>query len=193
MSVSRATHPPTVPTRVGQEEVIIRTERLALRPLTESDLPELRAILQDEETMTAYEGAFSETEVQAWLAKARESYREAGFGLWAVVLAEGHRMIGQCGITLQEIEGECVHEVGYLFNPQFWGQGYAREAAQGCVDYAFNKLDVTRVYAQIRDSNLSSMNVAIRLGMTARTRFIKRYRGVDMPHICFAVDRADRG
>ncbi|MEJ1087671.1 hypothetical protein WDU99_05010 [Microbacterium sp. Mu-80] len=47
-----------------------------------------------------------------------------------------------------------------------------------------------RVYAQIRDTNIASMNVAIRLGMTVRGgRFIKHYRGVEMPHLAFAVDR----
>jgi RimJ/RimL family protein N-acetyltransferase len=45
------------------------------------------------------------------------------------------------------------------------------------------------VWAQIRDTNLASMNVAIRLGMTVRGRFVKHYRGVEMPHLAFAVDR----
>ena len=45
------------------------------------------------------------------------------------------------------------------------------------------------VDAQIRDTNIASMNVAIRLGMTLRGRFIKHYRGVEMPHLAFAVDR----
>jgi len=45
------------------------------------------------------------------------------------------------------------------------------------------------VFAIVRDTNIASMNVAIRTGMTIRTRFIKHYRGVDMPHYAFSVRR----
>ncbi len=165
------------------------TERLRLRELTAEDLPALRAILQDPETMTAYEGPFDDAEVDAWLARMRDRYAEDGFGLWAVLLRESGEMIGQCGLTRQWISGEQVIEVGYLFRREHWHRGYATEAAAACRDYAFDVLGADRVYAQVRDINLPSMNVAIRLGMTVRTRFVKHYRGVDMPHLAFAVDR----
>lgn len=170
----------------------LTTERLALRDLTEGDLPALRAILQDPETMTAYEGPFDDVEVAAWLRRMQERYRDDGFGLWAVELRETGEVIGQCGITFQEIDGDRVREVGYLFNRAYWHRGYATEAATACRDFAFAELGAERVYAQVRDTNLASMNVAIRLGMTVRSRFVKHYRGVDMPHLAFAVDRATR-
>lgn len=171
--------------------VILSTARLDLRELTASDLPALRAILQDPETMAAYEGAFDEEMVQAWLARMQQRYRDDGFGMWAVILRETGEMIGQCGLTMQHILGEDVVEVGYLFNRAHWHQGYAIEAAAACRDHAFEALGVERVYAQIRDTNLASMNVAIRLGMTVRGRFVKHYRGVDMPHLAFAIHRDD--
>ena len=117
--------------------------------------------------------------------------RDHGFGMWAVVLRETGEMIGQCGLTMQHILEEDVVEVGYLFQRAHWHRGYAIEAAAACRDHAFDVLGVDRVYAQIRDTNLASMNVAIRLGMTVRGRFVKHYRGVDMPHLAFAVDRPD--
>ena len=87
------------------------------------------------------------------------------------------------------ILGEDVIEVGYLFDRAHWHRGYATEAATGCRDHAFAALGADRVWAQVRDTNIASMNVAIRLGMTVRGRFIKHYRGVDMPHLAFAIDR----
>lgn len=169
----------------------LETPRLALREMTESDLPALRAILQDAETMTAYEGAFDEQMVQDWFARQRARYRDdEGFGLRAVVLRETGELVGQCGLTWQHILDEDVVEVGYLFNRAHWHRGYATEAAAACLDYAFDALAVDRVWAQVRDTNLASMNVAIRLGMTVRGRFVKHYRGVEMPHLAFAVDRA---
>ncbi|WP_374222179.1 GNAT family N-acetyltransferase [Microbacterium esteraromaticum] len=177
----------------GQDgAMILSTPRLALRELTADDLPALRAILQDADTMRAYEGAFDEPMVQAWLARMHDRYREDGFGLWAVELRETGEMIGQCGLTMQHILDQDVIEVGYLFQRAFWHRGYAVEAAAACRDHAFDVLGAERVYAQIRDTNIASMNVAIRLGMTVRGRFIKHYRGVEMPHLAFAVDHDER-
>ncbi len=173
----------------ADEAMVLRTPRLDLRELTEDDLPALRSILQDDETMTAYEGAFDEQMVQDWLARMRRRYRDDGFGLWAVILQATGEMIGQCGLTRQHILDDDVIEVGYLFNRDHWHHGYASESAAACRDHAFASLGAERVYAQVRDTNISSMNVAIRLGMTVRGRFVKHYRGVRMPHLAFAVDR----
>lgn len=157
--------------------------------MTADDLPQLRAILQDAETMTAYEGPFDDAMVAGWLANNLDRYERDGAGLWAVELRGTARMIGQCGLTRQHILGDDVVEVGYLFNRAHWHHGYATEAARTCCDHAFGTLGVSRVYAQVRDTNIASMNVAIRCGMTVRGRFVKHYRGVDMPHLAFAVDR----
>ncbi len=167
----------------------IDTPRLRLREMTEHDLPALRKILQDEQTMTAYEGAFDEAMTLDWLHRMFERYRIDGFGLWAVESRATTQMIGQCGLTRQRILDESVIEVGYLFNRAHWHQGYATEAARACMNYGFDELGADRVWAQVRDTNVSSMNVAIRLGMTVRGRFEKHYRGVTMPHLAFARDR----
>ncbi|MEZ5086993.1 MAG: GNAT family N-acetyltransferase [Tessaracoccus sp.] len=79
--------------------------------------------------------------------------------------------------------------MGYLFNRAHWHHGYAIEAARACRDWAFRELDTNRVHSIIRDTNVASMNVAIRNGMTVCRRFVKHYRGVDMPHFDFAIDR----
>lgn len=60
------------------------------------------------------------------------------------------------------------------------------------MDWAFGHDGVESVHAKVRDTNLRSMNVAIRLGMTVRRRFEVVYRGVRMPHLDFAVSRAER-
>lgn len=167
----------------------LETPRLLLREMTASDLPALRSILQDDLTMTAYEGAFDEAMTQEWLQRMLARYREDGSGLWAVESLATGEVIGQCGLTTQHILGADVVEVGYLFNRAHWGRGFATEAARASRDYAFERLGAERVWAQVRDTNIASMNVAIRLGMTVRGRFEKHYRGVTMPHLAFAVDR----
>ena len=167
--------------------MILETERLFLRELQQSDYSALAAILQDEETMIAYEGAFSNDDVQNWLDRQRKRYQDHGYGLWAVILKETGQMIGQCGLSLQDANGKEVLEIGYLFNRAFWHKGYAIEAAMACKKYAFTKLYANEVFSIIRDTNKASQNVALRNGMTIVEHFVKHYRGVDMPHLLFSV------
>ena len=170
--------------------MILETERLLLREMTQDDLPALQGILQDEETMYAYNGAFDEAETQAWLDRQLSRYAQYGFGLWAVVLKESGGMIGQCGLTMQPWRGDEVLEVGYLFNRAFWHHGYATEAARGCMEYAFDLLGAREVCSIIRETNLPSRRVAERNGMTLRDTWVKHYRGVDMPHVRYCAVRA---
>jgi len=170
-------------------KAILETARLRLREMTDDDLPALRRILHDPQVMVAYEGAFSDEESLAWLRRMQERYREDGFALWAVVLGDSGEMIGQCGISRQRIDDDVVTEVGYLFQRAYWHRGYALEAAAACRDWAFATQPIDELYAKVRSTNTASMNVAIRLGMTVRRTFTTHYRGVDMPHLAFAVSR----
>ena len=169
--------------------MILETKRLSLREMTQDDLPALQGILQDEETMYAYNGAFDEAETQAWLDRQLSRYAQYGFGLWAVVLKESGGMIGQCGLTMQPWRGDEVLEVGYLFNRAFWHHGYATEAARGCMEYAFDRLGAREVCSIIRETNLPSRRVAERNGMTVRDSWVKHYRGIDMPHVRYCAAR----
>lgn len=170
--------------------MILETERLYLRKMNQSDYEALSKMLQDEETMYAYEGAFSDEETQEWLDRQIGRYREYGFGLWAVVLKETDEMIGQCGLTMQQWNGRQVLEIGYLLQRAYWHNGYATEAAKACKEYAFTKLDADEVCSIIRDTNTASQNVALRNGMTVVDKWVKHYRGVDMPHCLYSVMRA---
>ncbi len=168
--------------------MILETERLYLRQLTESDFGSLCKILRDEETMYAYNGAFSVSEVQNWLDKQLARYEEYGFGLWAAVLKETDGVIGQCGLTMQDWNGREVLEVGYLFQKEYWHKGYAAEAAKACKEYAFSRLGADEVCSIVRDTNTASQNVALRNGMTKQDEImVKHYRGVDMPHYLYSV------
>lgn len=171
------------------KEKVIETERLILREMNENDYSSLCKILQDEEVMYAYEGAFSDEETRNWLNKQIANYREYGHGLWAVVLKENNCMIGQCGLTWQNFNDKKVLEIGYLFQKEYWHKGYATEASIGCKEYGFNKLKADELFSIIRDINIASQNVAKRNGMVLTEKYTKHYRGIDMPHYLFSVKR----
>jgi ribosomal-protein-alanine N-acetyltransferase len=165
--------------------MILETERLFLREINKLDYDSLCRILQDKEVMYAYEHAFSDQECSAWLENQLARYSQYGFGLWAVILKETNEMIGQCGLTVQDFNGRDVLEIGYLFQKNFWHNGYATESAVGCKKYAFEELNINEVFSIIRDTNISSQNVAKRNGMEVVGKFTKHYYGIDMPHLVF--------
>lgn len=167
--------------------MILETERLYLREMNQCDLKSLCKILQDEETMTAYEGAFSDSEAQEWLDRQIFRYEKWGFGLWAVILKQTNEMIGQCGLTMQPWKDKVVLEIGYLFARLYWHKGYAIEAAAACKKYAFEELKADEVCSIIRDTNTASQNVAIKNGMVIVDTWTKHYRGVDMPHFRYVA------
>lgn len=169
--------------------MILETERLYLREMNQTDFNSLCKILQDEDTMYAYEGAFSDNEVQEWLDRQIARYQKWNFGLWAVILKEIDEMIGQCGLTMQPWKETEVLEIGYLFNRLYWHKGYATEAAKACKKYAFETLKADEICSIIRNTNIASQNVAIRNGMKRKDTWTKYYRGVDMPHYRYVIQR----
>ena len=170
-------------------DIILTTERLILRKLVPEDYNEACRLLQDEQTMYAYEGAFSNDEVHQWLDKQFERYIIDGFGLWGIVKKDSGELIGQCGVTLQQWDERTVPEVGYLLRRDFWHMGFATEAARACTEYAFEVLGFTEIFSIIRDTNQASQHVAQRNGMSPVGKFVKHYRGVDMPHIVYGKKR----
>lgn len=173
----------------SEVHMIIETDRLYLREMCQANFKSLCEILQDEEVMYAYEGAFSDTEVQEWLDRQIARYKKWGFGLWAVILKETDKMIGQCGLTIQPWKDKEVLEIGYLFARLYWHKGYATEAAKACKKYAFETLNADEVCSIIRDTNTASQQVAIRNGMSIADSWTKHYKGVDMPHYRYVAVR----
>ncbi len=169
--------------------MILETKRLYLRELKKDDFDSLCEILQDEETMYAYEGAFSDSEVHEWLSRQISRYNTWNFGLWAVILKETDKLIGQCGLTMQPWKESEVLEIGYLFNRAYWHRGFALEAATACKKYAFEVLQAEEVCSIIRDTNIPSQKVALRNGMIKMDSWIKHYKGIDMPHDRYVIYR----
>ena len=106
-------------------------------------------------------------------------------GTRTIASAPHYKLIGDCGITRQEVEGEHLYEIGYHLRRDLWGQGLATEAAVACRDWGFEHLKAERLISLIRPENLSSRRVAERNGMTIWKEI--EWRG--LPHCVYVVER----
>ena len=87
-------------------------------------------------------------------------------GLWATIQKETGKFIGRCGLLPWTIEGREEVEVAYMIAQEYWKQGLGSEAAQGILQYGFEKLQLSRLICLIDKDNDASIKVASGLGMT---------------------------
>ena len=123
---------------------IVETEHLFLRELNLNDKDELAGILCDPESMKYYPNPFSMEQTVNWIKWNINNYKKYKHGLWAVILKGENVLLGDCGLTIQEIEEEEVPELGYHIRKEYWNKGYATEAAKACIEYAIDTLKMEK-------------------------------------------------
>ena len=143
---------------------MICTDRLILREMTREDLEALFRVLGDPDNMKHYPCAFDEARVRSWIERNKERYRTFGFGLWAVCLRETGELIGDCGLTMQEIGGVIRPEIGYHIRRDCQRRGYASEAARAVRDWTFENTPFGAVYSYMKNTNLPSARTALSYG-----------------------------
>ena len=147
------------------KEMRLETKRLLLRELTPEDFDALYAVLADSDIMRHYPYTFDEARVQNWIRKNMERYRVFAFGLWAVCLKPTGEMIGDCGLTMQTINGTILPEIGYHIAKAHQRRGYAKEAARAVRDWTFLHTPFGTVYSYMKEENTASSAVARANGM----------------------------
>lgn len=147
--------------------MIVRTERLLLRPPSAGDAAFALALLSDPRT-TAHNPSDAVGDAQAaadqvarWL-----EHWDAGLGYW-IVEHDGNA-VGVCGVKAVDLEGRPVWNLLYRFLPDAWGQGFAREAATEAIRAAA-EVDASRpVVARVRPANTASARAAAAIGLERR-------------------------
>ena len=167
---------------------MIETERLILRNYTMDDFDALYEIVSDAETMQHYPAPFDEEKTRGWIKWNLENYGKYGFGLWAVVLKETGEFIGDCGITIQNIDGELLPEIGYHIHKKYWRRGFAKEAARAVRDWVFTNTEYNEIYSYMKYTNVASYSTANAMGM----RKVKEYLDPKNYVSCaYSIKRAD--
>jgi RimJ/RimL family protein N-acetyltransferase len=123
--------------------------------------------------MRHYPHAFSNEEVKKWIERNIERYKNDGFGLWAVIRKGDNQFLGDCGITLQNIDGDILPEIGFHIIKTFCNMGYATEAAAACKKYAIEVLGFKSIYSYSEVGNIASQRVSSKIGLVKVKTFIK--------------------
>jgi len=144
---------------------MIETNRLILREMREDDFDALYAVLSDSDIMKHYPYVFDAARVEKWILTNMERYRVFGFGLWAVVLKDTGEMIGDCGLTMQNINGFIRPEIGYHIRADRQRRGYAKEAACAVRDWTFANTTFQILYSYMKAGNIPSIKTAEAIGM----------------------------
>ena len=158
-----------------EPKIILETERLFLREMNMDDFDALYKVLADREIMQHYPYIFDGTRVKDWIERNMNRYHQNGFGLWAVCLKDTEELIGDCGLTLQNIEGEMLPEIGYHIRADYQRKGYAKEAAAAVRDWAFANTEYLSLYSYCKYTNVASYKTAESIGM----HFEKEYPDSD--------------
>jgi RimJ/RimL family protein N-acetyltransferase len=170
---------------LSNTRLILETPRLILREFSLRDVDALARVLSDPETMRFYPAPCDRKGVEGWIARNRQRYAEDGHGLWAMVLKTDGQLIGDCGLTIQTVDGLGELEIGYHVRRDYWKQGLATEAARACRDLGFAHYSVDRLISLIRPENLPSRRVAEKNGMTVW----KEVARGGIPHLVYCIRR----
>lgn len=146
----------------------LKTERLVLRRWREDDLTPFAAMNADPLTMRHMPSVMTTAETQALIRRFEEHHLQQGFGVWAIEAPGLAPLIGYTGLQRVTFDAPFVPavEIGWRLAPAFWGKGYATEAAEACLRYAFEVLNLDQIVSFTVPANKPSWSVMERLGMT---------------------------
>jgi RimJ/RimL family protein N-acetyltransferase len=152
---------------------MIETARLRLRPWRKSDLPLFAEQNADPVVMRFLNGVLTAVESDAYVARAEKHLAQAGFGNWAVEVPGVASFIGAVGLSHIKFEASFTPavEVAWRLHRQYWGHGYATEAARAAIEDGFTRVGLTEIVALTALGNTPSARVMERLGMTRTIEF----------------------
>ena len=142
---------------------IIETERLRLRCYVREDAAALFDVFADPYARRFYPQMADMAAADDWISWNLRVYEAFGFGLWVIEPKDDPRLIGDCGLTYQDVEGRELLEIGYHTHAAERGKGYATEAARAVLAYALDRLDADFVCSKVHPANTASCAVAARV------------------------------
>lgn len=184
------THAPPIARPLGD----VVTERLDLRRFRPEDLDELAGVFAKPEVWQfPYGRGFTRAETERFLDTQLAEWDAIGVGCWVARTRDDHRLIGYVGLSVPTFLPEILPalEVGWRFDPDVWGRGFATEGATAALDEAFSTLGLDWLCSLPQSENTASVRVAERLGMacTRPVTIAANERRGEVTALLFEMDR----
>jgi RimJ/RimL family protein N-acetyltransferase len=148
---------------------VIETERLHLRRFREDDRDTVARWNADPLHTRHLSGVLTRAQSDARFDRWQLDWDEKGFGLLAVEWSETGELVGRTGVRFHDY-WPADPEIGWAFDPAWWGRGLATEAGGAMVDWAFGDLGFQRVVSITTEANLASRRVMAKLGFELETK-----------------------
>jgi RimJ/RimL family protein N-acetyltransferase len=134
--------------------------------MVKEDFDDLFLIFSDQKVMYSFDGKlFDHSQMDRWIQRNLKHQDKYGYGLFSIIHQKDGALIGDCGLEHIEVAGTPEVELGYDLRSDYWGQGFATEAALAVRDFAFRELALQRLICLIRLTNEASRRVAEKIGM----------------------------
>ncbi|MCU4406167.1 GNAT family N-acetyltransferase [Acinetobacter junii] len=176
---------------------MIETLRLILRQWRDTDYLPFAEMSANPEVMRHFPKVLTRAESDVFLDKLKAIIEKQGWGFWAVELKQTQQLIGLVGLHDQPTQfsfSPCV-EIGWRLDQAFWGKGYAKEAANAALDFAFNHLQLETVVSFTTLENLRSEALMQSLGMRKLAEFQHPALAQDHPlswHVLYEIQQSAR-
>ena len=168
------------------------TDRLVFRLLDEDDFNPWLELFRDDQAVR-FLGldniATPKKRCKMWFDKVFDRYKHNLGGMNVLVDKKLNRMVGQCGLLVQQVDNTQELEIGYSILPKFWNRGYATEAAIECKETAFLNEYADSLISIVHPENVKSRNVALKNGMQWQKSTTYRGMNVDI----FRIQRSGAG
>ena len=164
---------------------IIEGDRFYLREYQEKDYQDLSMIYQDPINMKYFGAPYDDKMMRRLIDWTMNNYKKYGFGFWAIIDKVSGEFIGDCGLSMQNIDGEWLPEIGYHIKLKYHNLGYASKAAQLVKEYVFKNYCYSALYGYTTEDNVPSIKVMLKNGMS----LVKKYRKDRDIYVVYSVKR----
>jgi [ribosomal protein S5]-alanine N-acetyltransferase len=171
-------------------KIFAETDRFILREILASDINEMFELDSDSE-VHKYLGnkpVRNKEQIENDINSIRQQYIDNGIGRWAIIDKATNQFIGWTGLKLVTEDTnnhKNFYDIGYRLIKKYWGQGIATETAIASLEYAFDKLNIDRVYASAHCENEESNKILKKIGLN----FIETFYYQDIKCNWYKIDK----
>lgn len=173
-------------------KIFAETERLILREILPTDIEGMYELDSDPEVhkFLGNKPITDRSKIIAIINYVRQQYLDNGIGRWAIIEKQSNEFVGWAGLKLvQEQTNKHInyYDLGYRLIRKYWGQGIAAESASVSLNYGFEILKLSEIYAATHIENATSNKILSKLGLI----FIETFKYDGEEHNWYKIEETE--